>query len=121
MLGELFSLNRSQSKYLIDKYFEAIHPIWPIVIESESRQLFHETYMTLSSSEPGGAALLCLMMSLACQSLEEKTESEKIASFDAMDTSENFYHYAQSYTYPTAFAGSRVTMLQALLLMALYQ
>ena len=121
MLGELCSLNRSHSKYLIDKYFETIHPVWPIMIESESRQSFHETSITHSSSEPVKAALLCLMISLACQSLEEKAEREKINSLDAMDTSEKFYHYAQSYIHPTAFAGSRITMLQALLLMALYQ
>ena len=121
MLGEPLPLNRSQSKFLIDEYFKTIHPIWPIVIESESRKLFHEINVTRSLSEPVKAALLYLMMSLACQSLEEKPEPVNIATFDALATSKRFYHYAQSYIYPTAFAGRRVTVLQALLLMALYQ
>ncbi|KAL9595239.1 MAG: hypothetical protein Q9219_006573 [cf. Caloplaca sp. 3 TL-2023] len=61
-------------------------------------------------------------MALGCQQYESEVDGiEKISGSDAMSSGIDFYQRAQGYVYANAFTTCRVGILQALLLMALYQ
>lgn len=114
--------HRRLAKILFEKYFEAVHPIWPILLETESRERFHETWISDEPPEPLWMVQLNLIMCLGCQQCESEAESAyKLSSNDATTDGREFYQRAQGYVYANAFAVSNVAMLQALLLMALYQ
>ncbi|KAF7504185.1 hypothetical protein GJ744_002604 [Endocarpon pusillum] len=53
------------AKVLFDVYFEAIHPIWPFLLEHESRQLFSDTWTSDLPPNPLWMVQLNLIMSLA--------------------------------------------------------
>lgn len=121
MLIDQSPLHDRHSRLLIDAYFELAHPIWPIVIESETRQLFSQIRLSDDSSEPIRVAQLYLMMSLACRHLEGTIKDVQASAVDAIAISEDFYRKAKSYIHANAFSECTGGMLQALLLLALYQ
>ncbi|KAL8833378.1 MAG: hypothetical protein Q9176_008006 [Flavoplaca citrina] len=114
--------HRRLAKILFEKYFEAIHPIWPILLESESRECFNQTWVLDEPPEPLWMVQLNLIMCLGCQQCESEVESAyKLSGNDATTDGRAFYQRAQGYVYASAFTTINVAMLQALLLMALYQ
>ncbi|KAL8778230.1 MAG: hypothetical protein Q9213_007509 [Squamulea squamosa] len=114
--------HRRLAKILFEKYFEAVHPIWPILLEAESRERFNYTWISDEPPEPLWMVQLNLIMCLGCQQCESEADSAyKLSGNDATSDSKEFYQRAQGYVYANAFTSSNVAMLQALVLMALYQ
>lgn len=114
--------HRRLAKILFEKYFEAVHPIWPILLETESRKRFDQTWVSDEPPEPLWMVLLNLIMCLGCQQCESEVESAyRLSGNDATTDGREYYQRAQGYLYANAFAISNIAMLQALLLMALYQ
>lgn len=114
--------HRHTAKALFDKYFEVVHPIWPFLLESESRDLFAQTWTSDDPPEPLWMVQLNLIMCLGCQQYESETDgTDTISRSDATSSGKDFYQRAQGYVYANAFTTSNAGMLQALLLMALYQ
>ncbi|KAL8838831.1 MAG: hypothetical protein Q9170_001986 [Blastenia crenularia] len=114
--------HRRLAKILFEKYFEAVHPIWPILLETESRERFNQTWISDDPPEPLWMVQLNLIMCLGCQQCESEIESAyKLSGNDATTDGREFYQRAQGYMYANAFVTSNVAMLQALLMMALYQ
>lgn len=109
------------AKVLFDVYFEAIHPIWPFLLEHESRQLFSDTWTSDLPPNPLWMVQLNLIMCLGCQHHEGERDGVGLYGFNAMISCKDFYERAQGYVYANAFTISSVGMLQALLLMSLYQ
>ncbi|KAL8702744.1 MAG: hypothetical protein Q9201_004083 [Fulgogasparrea decipioides] len=113
---------RHVAKALFEKYFETVHPIWPFLLENESRESFSNTWMSDEPPDPLWMVQLNLIMCLGCQQYESEPDgTHKLPGFDATSSGEDFYQRAQGYVYANAFTASNVRMLQALLLMALYQ
>lgn len=110
------------AKALFEKYFEAVHPIWPFLLEHESRELFSQTWTSEEPPDPLWMVQLNLILCLGCQQFESETDgSNKLASFDATGSGKDYYQRAQGYVYANAFTAGSVRMLQALLLLAIYQ
>ncbi|KAL8718896.1 MAG: hypothetical protein Q9225_004021 [Loekoesia sp. 1 TL-2023] len=117
-----FLPHRHVAKVLFEKYFEAVHPIWPFLLEHESRELFSQTWTSEEPPDPLWMVQLNLIMCLGCQQFESETDgSSKLASFDATGSGKDFYQHAQGYVYANAFTAGSVRMLQVLLLLAIYQ
>ena len=114
-------LHRHLSRFLLDTYFETVHPIWPLIIETECRQLFDSIYFFDNASNPTVVSLIYLMMALACEQSERGPKDIEVPAFDAKAVGRDFYKEAQAHIYVNAFIESGTIMLQALLLMGLYQ
>lgn len=113
--------HRHLAKILFEKYFEVVHPMWPFLLEDESRDLFNKTW---TYDEPPQALWIVqrnLIMSLGCQHCEGGSDNETLSEIDVSASGKDFYRRAQVYVYTNAFNGSSIGMLQALLLMTLYQ
>lgn len=113
--------HRHIAKILFDKYFEAIHPIWPFLLEGESRDLFNKTWACDEPPQPLWIVQLNLIMGLGCQHCEGGSDNETLSEIDVLASGNDFYRRAQVYVYANAFNESSIGMLQALLLMTLYQ
>ena len=111
--------HRHLAKLLFAKYFEAVHPLWPFLLEAETRELFSHTWTSEELPEPLWLVQLNLIMCLGCQHLG--TDGNDNLDFDATSSGKDFYHRGQEYVYANAFTASSIGMLQALLLMAQYQ
>lgn len=106
---------------LFSKYFDVVHPIWPILLEAETRKVFSHTWTPDHSPEPLWLVQLNLIMCLGCQHHEADGNDHMSLGFDAAGSGKDFHQRAQAYVYANAFATTSIEMLQALLLMALYQ
>ncbi|KAI4167379.1 MAG: hypothetical protein LQ343_007256 [Gyalolechia ehrenbergii] len=114
--------HRHLAKTLLEKYFQSVHPIWPFLLEHESRVLFIHTWTSDEPPESLWMVQLNLIMCLGCQQYESEADgARKLFRNDATSSARDFYQRAQGYVYANAFTASSVGMLQALLLMALYQ
>ena len=58
--------HRHLVKTLFTKYFEAIHPLWPFLLEAETRELFFRTWISKEPPEPLWLVQLNLIMCLGC-------------------------------------------------------
>lgn len=114
--------HRHVARTLFEKYFEGVHPIWPFLLENESRELFTHTWTSDEPPEPLWMVQLNLIMCLGCQQHESQAGGiSQLSGNDATSSGKDFYQRAQGYIYANAFTASNIRMLQALLLMALYQ
>ena len=111
--------HRYLAKTLFTKYFDAIHPLWPFLLEAETRDLFSHTWTSEEMPEPLWLVQLNLIMCLGCQ--HHGTDGNDHLDFDATSCGQDFYHRAQDFVYANAFTASSIGMLQTLLLMAQYQ
>lgn len=111
--------HRYLAKTLFAKYFDAIHPLWPFLLEAETRELFSHTWTSEELPEPLWLVQLNLIMCLGCQ--HHGTDGNDHLDFDATSCGKDFYHRAQDFVYANAFTASSIGMLQTLLLMAQYQ
>ena len=112
---------RQLAKRLFDRYFEVIHPIWPLLLENETRELFSRTWTSDDPPEPMWLVQLNLIMCLACFYCEPADKAHLPSGFDAKASGEEFFRRAQDYVYANAFTMIRIGMIQALLLIAQYQ
>ena len=113
--------HRHLAKTLFAKYFEAVHPIWPFLLENETRELFSHTWTSEEPPEPLWLVHLNLIMCLGCQHYEEDGNGYLFQGCDAIGLGKDFYQRAQEYVYANAFTTSSIGMVQALLLIAQYQ
>lgn len=111
--------HRYLARTLFAKYFDAIHPLWPFLLEAETRDLFSHTWTSEEPPEPLWLVQLNLIMCLGCQ--HHGTDGKDQLDFDATSCGKDFYHRAQDFVYANAFTASSIGMLQTLLLMAQYQ
>lgn len=105
---------------LLESYFQEIHPIWPIVDERFVRSQFQRTWTSRQPQHPLWIAQLNLMFALGCRAYEVKP-GEAAPLSDIYHAGEEFYQRAQIYVAVRAFNFSSVGLLQALLLIAIYQ
>jgi hypothetical protein len=111
---------RHVARLLLERYFTAAHPIWPFLSEDRVRYQFEQTW---SSEDPPNSiwiAQLNLIFCMACQ-LFERDLDRRFPFKNIQDVSEQFYQRARGFIIANAFNKSSVGMLQALLLMVLYQ
>ena len=108
--------HRHLAKTLFANYFEAIHPLWPFLLEAETRELFSFTWTSEELAEPLWLVQLNSIMCLGCQ--HYGTDGSDHLDFDATSSGKDFYHRAQEYVYANASTASSIGMLQALFLMA---
>lgn len=113
--------HRHLAKALFDKYFQAVHPMWPFLLEKETRELFTDTWTSGEPPETLWLVQLNLILCLGCQHYKSESNNHESLAFDATVSERDFYHRTQEYVYANAFTASSVGMVQALLLMALYQ
>ena len=113
--------HRHLANILFAKYFEAVHPIWPFLLEGETRELFNLTWRSEEPPEPLWLVQLNLILCLGCRHYDEAENGHTFSSFDAANSGQDFYRRAKEYVQANAFTTSSIGMLQALLLMALYQ
>ncbi len=113
--------HRHLAKALFDKYFQAVHPMWPFLLETESRELFTNTWTSEEPPETLWLVRFNLILCLGCQHYKSESNNHGSPAFDAIASEKDFYHRAQEYVYANTFTASSVGMVQALLLMALYQ
>ena len=113
--------HRHLAKILLDKYFEAIHPIWPLLLEYESRDSFDMIWTSDEPPKPLWIVQLNLIMCLSCHHYDGNIDSKDLSGLDLIRSGKDFYRRAQDYVYANAFSASSIGMLQALLLMAQYQ
>lgn len=111
---------RHLAKTLVDCYFADVHPVWPFLIEDDTRAELEQTYTSEDPGKPISIAKLNLMFALGCQfspSLAETGDPVKGAS----EVGTVFYRTARAFIVANAFNMCSIGMLQALLLMAQYQ
>ncbi len=108
------------ARSLLESYFQAIHPIWPFVDEGFVRSQFDQTWSSGQPQHPLWIAQLNLILALGCQSFEAKPGEDPPLS-NIYHAGEDFYQRAQMFISVRAFSFSSVGLLQALLLMGLYQ
>lgn len=101
---------------LYDVYFKAIHPIWPILLEHESKTQLLELYNLEKDPTPLSIVHSNLIISLALQHHEGIVDSGEFYGFERTA----FFYQAEEIVNRNAFKPS-VPMVQALLLVALYQ
>lgn len=109
--------HRQLAKYLFDRYFEAVHPIWPLALECETREFFTRTWTSNEPMEPIWLVHLNLIMGLGCQYCALADEDRLPPSFNPQTFGEELFSRAQDYILANAFVESSIEMLQALLLM----
>lgn len=108
---------RQLAIYLFDRYFEAVHPIWPLLLEVQTKDLFARTWTSDEPIEPIWSVQLNLILALGCQYCTGADRDRLPPSFEPQTFGEDLYSRAHDYVLANAFAESNVEMLQALLLM----
>jgi len=103
---------------LLNKYFIAVHPIWPFLGEEITRKNFEQTWSSNDPPSPMWMAQLNLVFALACQFYDSE-ESTPLA--DIYKAGKQFYQRGNGFVVAHAFHACSVPMLQTLLLMAQYQ
>lgn len=59
---------RLMAQLLLERYFSTVNPIWPLLLENKSRNLFSRTWESEEPLDPVWIAHLNLDFCLACQS-----------------------------------------------------
>lgn len=102
--------DRPVAMRLVSRYFEAIQPIWPFVIESEVRDLFTSTWTSEDKSNSIKLVQLSLVIGLAA--LQHEAQRAKGAKLCGQ---------AKKYLHGNAFEAISIELLQVMLLLALYE
>lgn len=111
---------RHLARKLVDCYFADVHPVWPFLVEDDTRAELEQTYTSEDPGKPISIAKLNMMFALGCQfspSLAETGDPVKGAS----EVGTVFYRTARAFIVANAFNMCSIGILQALLLMAQYQ
>ena len=105
---------------LFDLYFGIVNPIWPFLVEDQCRDLFKSTWESPKQLDPLWIAQLHLIFCLSCQSYNNKIDTTRPLD-DSPGPGHDFYIRAREIIVSHSLDVVSVSMLQALLLMALYQ
>ncbi len=114
----MFLPQRHVANALIDRYFIAVHPIWPFLIEDATRERFNQTWSSNDTLKPIWLAQLNLIFALACQFYDADAGAPLT---DVHNEGKRFYQRANGFILAHAFNTCSVFMLQVLLLAAQYQ
>lgn len=113
-----FMPQRVIASALLDRYFSAVNPVWPFLVEAVTRQRLDAIF---SSDEPPKSIWMSqvnLAFALACQFYESETEAPLS---DIYDAGKDFYLRGQGFVIAHASDTCNITMLQNLLLVIQYQ
>lgn len=109
---------RMVAKALLDRYFHAVHPVWPFLIEETTRHQFDLTWSSDDPPCPMWMAQLNLVFALACQYYDSEAGAPLP---DVYDVGKQCYLRAHGFILAHAFNTCNVQMVQTLLLVAQYQ
>lgn len=124
-----FSLSRSQFQYLpqrhvanslFERYFTAVNPIWPFLLEDTTRRRYEDTWSADGPTSEIWSAQLNLIFALGFEFWDEDITT-RLPSRSAVDVGKEFYMRARTFVLENAFNMSTIGMVQALLLMVQYQ
>lgn len=122
-----FYINQSSLEYLpqrhvastlLEKYFMAIHPIWPFLVEDQIRDEFDKTWSSNDVPSQIWMTQLNLIFALACQ-LWESNDGAPLANI--YEAGRMFYLRASGFVIAHSHSLCSIPMLQTLLLAAQYQ
>ena len=109
---------RHAASKLLHKYFTDVHPIWPFLIEQDTKAYFDKTWASDDAPNPVWIAQLNLVFALACQFYE----TNDVAPLPNIhETGRQFYLRASGYVVVNSSRRCSIPLLQALLLAAQYQ
>jgi hypothetical protein len=109
---------RSVANALLDRYFSAVHPVWPFLIEDATRRRFDVTWSSDETPSPVWMAQQNLIFALACQFYESEAGAPLT---DVYDAGMRFYQRGNGFVMAHAFNMCSIAMIQTLLLVAQYQ
>ncbi|KAF7547300.1 hypothetical protein G7046_g9044 [Stylonectria norvegica] len=109
---------RHAASKLLQKYFTDVHPIWPFLIEQDTKVYFDKTWTSDEAPNPVWIAQLNLVFALACQFYEANDLAPLPNTHEA---GRQFYLRASGYVVANTHRRCSIPLLQALLLAAEYQ
>jgi hypothetical protein len=113
-----FLPQRHVATTLLQNYFTVIHPIWPFLIEADTRAQFDKTWTSDEVPSAVWIAQLNLIFALSCQLYESNDGGPLTNLYDA---GRQFYLRASGFVIANSHSLCSVPMLQTLLLAAQYQ
>ena len=121
--NDFFALpQRHVAKFLLEKYFTAVHPVWPFLIEEDTRKHFDLTWTSDTPQDSMWLAILNLIFALGCQFCEDtQGDMSEVPIDEPVEAGKEFYHRARGFVLTNMFDSGSIEMVQALLLMAQYQ
>ena len=121
--NDFFALpQRHVAKFLLEKYFTAVHPVWPFLIEEDTRTHFDLTWTSDTPQDSMWLAILNLIFALGCQFCEDtQGDMSEVPIDEPVEAGKEFYHRARGFVLTNMFDSGSIEMVQALLLMAQYQ
>jgi hypothetical protein len=111
---------RHMANSLVDRYFAAVHPVWPFLLEDATKHAFEETWSSEKPVPQVWSAQLNLIFALGFEFWEGDLAS-RLPSQSAISVGNEFYLRARSFVLGNAFNISSISMVQSLLLMVQYQ
>lgn len=120
-------LNQSSMEYLpqrhvasslLEKYFAVVNPIWPLLIEEDTRAEFEKLWTSNDIPNPLWVAQLNLIFALACQ-LYGQNEPAPLAN--VFESGKLFYQRANGFIIANSRSLCNTPMVQTLLLAAQYE
>lgn len=116
--SSVFFPHRHIATALVDRYFVAVHPVWPFLNEEATRKRLAQTWSSDESPKPIWLAQLNLIFALAC----EFYDSDRGCPVpDVHNEGKRFYQRGNGFVVAHAFSVCSVPMLQTVLLLAQYQ
>ena len=114
---------RNLGNTLLDRYFEACHPIWPLLLEQDTRARFNRTYTSQEPQTSVWLSQLNIIFALGCQFKDSVVleQNNTRGETDLYEAGKTFYRRACDYIHSIVFSSSCVDVVQTLLLMATYQ
>jgi Fungal specific transcription factor domain len=118
--NDFFALpQRHVASFLLESYFFTCQPVWPFLVEEDIRRRFDATWTSNDPQDSMWLAILNLIFALACQLCEDTKEDIPIEN--PLQAGKEFYHRARGFVLTNLFDSGSIEMVQALLLMSLYQ
>ena len=105
---------------LFNLYFSIVNPIWPFLIEYQSRDSFNQTWTSPKQLDPLWIAQLNLIFCLSWQFYNDDLGINSLLE-NSFDLQYKYYRRAREIIVARSFDVVSVNMLQALLPTALYQ
>jgi hypothetical protein len=105
---------------LLERYFTAIHPIWPFLLEGPTRSRYEDAWSADRPESEIWSAQLNLIFALGFEFWEDDLTGG-LPSRPAIEAGNDFYLRAKTFVLGNAFNMSSISMLQTLLLLVQYQ
>lgn len=105
---------------LFERYFTAVNPIWPFLLEEATRRRYEDTWSADRPALEIWSAQLNLIFALGFEFWDEDV-TRRLPSRSAIDVGNEFYLRARNFVLGNAFNVTTIGMVQALLLMVQYQ